>query len=85
MTIKITPELDAETVSKIRERNVMYAKKWREKNAEKAKRTVSCECGSTYLYSNTTHHMRSNKHKQWTKTQEMIKEIQELKSKLATI
>ncbi len=84
MTKKVGDIDDESVVASIRQRNVEYAKKYRQKNSEKIRRLIECECGSTYAYYNCTQHMRTKKHCQWMETQQMMKQIADLKKQLVS-
>lgn len=68
----------------MRERNVEYARKYREKNSAKIRRSMTCDCGGTFAYYNSGHHLRTKKHSQWVETQRMLNEIEELKRQLVS-
>lgn len=84
MTKQVSQIDESSALDLLRRKNVEYAQTWRRNHPEKLRRTVECGCGSTFLYTNKTHHIRSKKHTNWVNTNQMLGEIEMLKRQLAT-
>ena len=54
------------------------SKQWREKNHDKWTARIQCPCGSMYLYSNRSHHVKTQRHKYIMENLSMRKQLEEV-------
>ena len=57
-----------------KEKIIERSKLWREKNQEKVKAKIICDCGGHYLATNKTNHTRTKKHLTWIAFQKILED-----------
>ena len=60
-------------------KNRELVKSWREKNADKFKKSIQCECGGRYFYQNISNHRKTQKHSTFLKFQQNLEHARQQK------